>query len=134
MIERAETLQEGKGGQPYAHPRKLDGSARPVFVDYNEATFPFTKFEVIATEGSVYVHLRGVIVGQNGAQFRAGAEPGFSMTETHYYLGLCHLAQGRRLDCFAEFERLAEKVWWAVPQRYREYRAWRRSERAKRPA
>jgi tetratricopeptide (TPR) repeat protein len=68
------------------------------------------------------------------AQIRAGAEPGFSMTETHYYLGLCHLAQGRRLDCFAEFERLAEKVWWAVPQRYREYRAWRRAERAKRPA
>ena len=68
------------------------------------------------------------------AQVRAGAEPGFSMTETHYYLGLCHLAQGRRLQCFAEFERLTEKVWWAVPQRYREYLAWRRSERAKHPA
>jgi tetratricopeptide (TPR) repeat protein len=67
------------------------------------------------------------------AQFRAGAEPGFSMTETHYYLGLCQLAQGRRLECFAEFERLTEKVWWATPQRYREYLAWRRSERATRP-
>ena len=68
------------------------------------------------------------------AQFRAGAEPGFVMTETHYYLGLCHLAQGRRQECFAEFERLAEKVWWAVPQRYREYLAWRRAERAKAPS
>jgi tetratricopeptide (TPR) repeat protein len=67
-------------------------------------------------------------------QIHAGAEPGFSMMETHYYLGLCRLAQGRRPACFAEFERLAEKVWWAVPQRYREYLAWRRSERAKRPS
>jgi tetratricopeptide (TPR) repeat protein len=67
-------------------------------------------------------------------QVRAGAEPGFSMLETHYCLGLCHLAQGRRPACFAEFERLAEKVWWAVPQRYREYLAWRRSERARRPS
>lgn len=67
-------------------------------------------------------------------QIRAGAEPGFSMLETHYCLGLCHLAQGRRPVCFAEFERLAEKVWWAVPQRYREYLAWRRSERARRPS
>jgi tetratricopeptide (TPR) repeat protein len=67
------------------------------------------------------------------AQFRAGTEPGFSMTETHYYLGLCHLAQGRRLECFAEFERLTEKVWWAAPQRYREYLAWRRAAQARRP-
>jgi tetratricopeptide (TPR) repeat protein len=67
-------------------------------------------------------------------RIRAGAEPGFTMMETHYYLGLCHLAQGRRAACFAEFERLAEKVWWAVPQRYREYLAWRRAERAKRPS
>ena len=67
-------------------------------------------------------------------QVRAGAEPGFTMMETHYYLGLCHLAQGRRPACFAEFERLAEKVWWAVPQRFREYLAWRRAERAKRPS
>ena len=61
-------------------------------------------------------------------QIRAGAEPGFSMMETHYYLGLCHLAQGNRLLCLEEFERLAAKVWWAVPLRYREYLAWRRSE------
>ena len=67
-------------------------------------------------------------------QVRTGAEPGFSMMETHYCLGLCHLAQGWRPACLAEFERLAEKVWWAVPQRYREYLAWRRSEREKRPS
>jgi tetratricopeptide (TPR) repeat protein len=88
--------------------------------------------EISRAEGRVLYALGRI--DEAFAQFRAGAEPGFSMTETHYYLGLCHLAQGRRLDCFAEFERLAEKVWWAVPQRYREYRAWRRSERAKRPA
>jgi len=61
------------------------------------------------------------------AQIRAGAEPGFSMMETHYYLGLCYLAQGKRLPCLEEFERLAAKVWWAVPLRYREYLAWRPS-------
>ncbi len=88
--------------------------------------------EIIRAEGRVLYALGRI--DEALERFRAGAEPGFSMTETHYYLGLCHLAQGRRLECFAEFERLAEKVWWAVPQRYREYRAWRRSERAKRPA
>jgi tetratricopeptide (TPR) repeat protein len=88
--------------------------------------------EISRAEGRVLYALGRI--DQAFEQFRAGAEPGFSMTETHYYLGLCYLAQGRRLECFAEFERLAEKVWWAVPQRYREYRAWRRSERAKRPA
>lgn len=58
---------------------------------------------------------------------QAGAEPGFSMAETHYFMGLCHLAQGRRQACFEEFERLVSKVWWAVPLRFREYRARRLS-------
>ena len=57
---------------------------------------------------------------------RSGAEPGFTMSETHYYLGLCHLARGERRHCAAEFEQLVSKLWWAVPLRYREYLHWRR--------
>jgi tetratricopeptide (TPR) repeat protein len=56
----------------------------------------------------------------------SGAEPGFTMSETHYYLGLCHLALGERRRCAEEFERLVAKLWWAVPLRYREYLHWRR--------
>lgn len=61
---------------------------------------------------------------------RAGAEPGFSMVETHYYLGLAFLAQGRRMECLAEFEPLVSKVSWAVPIRLREYLAWRQGQAA----
>jgi tetratricopeptide (TPR) repeat protein len=57
---------------------------------------------------------------------RAGTEPGFSMVETHYYLGLAFLGQGRRMECLAEFEPLVSKVSWAVPVRLRERLAWRR--------
>ena len=57
---------------------------------------------------------------------RAGTEPGFSMVETHYYLGLAFLGLGRRMECLAEFEPLVSKVSWAVPIRLREYLAWRR--------
>ena len=56
---------------------------------------------------------------------RAGAEPGLSMPETHYYLGLCYLAQGRRRLCLQEFEPLVSKMCWLVPLRLREYQAWR---------
>ena len=58
---------------------------------------------------------------------RAGAEPGFSMAETHYTLGLCHLAQGARRLCVLEFEPLVAKVCWAVPLRLREYLASRQA-------
>ena len=58
---------------------------------------------------------------------RAGAEPGFVMAETHYCIGLCHLAAGERRLCIQEFESLVAKVCWAVPMRLREYLAWRRS-------
>jgi len=57
----------------------------------------------------------------------AGAEPGFTMAETWYYRGLCHLSAGRTGPCLEAFERLVEKVCWAVPLRLREYLAWRRS-------
>jgi tetratricopeptide (TPR) repeat protein len=56
----------------------------------------------------------------------AGAEPGFTMSETHYYLGLCHLAREDRRRAVAEFERLVSKLWWAVPLRFREHLHWRR--------
>ena len=58
---------------------------------------------------------------------RAGAEPGFVMAETHYCIGLCHLAAGERRLCIQEFESLVAKICWAVPMRLREYLAWRRS-------
>jgi len=58
---------------------------------------------------------------------RAGAEPGFGMAETHYCIGLCHLAMDERRLCIQEFEPLVNKVWWAVPMRLREYLAWRMS-------
>ncbi len=57
---------------------------------------------------------------------KAGAEPGITMAETHYVLGLCYLARGDRAQCANEFERLVSKLWWATPLRYREYRQWRR--------
>ena len=62
-------------------------------------------------------------------EIAAGAEPGFSMPETHYYLGLCRLAQGKRHLCLAEFESLAAAMCWAVPLRLREFLAWRGAER-----
>ena len=63
---------------------------------------------------------------------RAGEEPGFSMVETWYMLGLCHARLGERRLSFEMFERLVEKLCWAAALRLREYRAWRRS--ADRPA
>ena len=56
---------------------------------------------------------------------RRGTEPGITMAEVHYCLGLCHLARGERHLCAAQFERLVAKLWWAVPLRYREFRQWR---------
>ncbi len=56
-----------------------------------------------------------------------GREPGFSMAETWYVLGLCHLERGERHVAVSAFERLVAKVCWAVPLRLREYLAWRRS-------
>lgn len=61
------------------------------------------------------------------AAAESGAEPGFTMSETHYYLGLCHLARGERRQSAEQFEHLVSKLWWAVPLRYREYLHWRRS-------
>jgi len=61
---------------------------------------------------------------------RAGTEPGFSMVETHYYLGLALLGRGRRMECLAEFEGLVAQAGWAVPIRLREYLAWRRGPEA----
>lgn len=61
-------------------------------------------------------------------QINAGAEPGFSMAEPHYYRGLCRLAQGGRHLCLADFEPLVAKVCWAVPLRLKEFLAWRRSD------
>lgn len=58
---------------------------------------------------------------------RAGEEPGFSMVETWYMMGLCYAAQGERLRSFEMFECLVKKLCWAVSLRLREYRAWRRS-------
>jgi len=55
----------------------------------------------------------------------AGCEPGFSMAETNYYLGLCRMALGERRLSFQAFERLVRQVCWAVPLRLREYQAWR---------
>jgi len=57
---------------------------------------------------------------------RAGTEPGFSMVETHYYLGLALLGRGRRMECLTEFEGLVAQAGWAVPIRLREFLAWRR--------
>jgi len=59
---------------------------------------------------------------------KAGEEPGFSMVETWYMLGLCHERLGARRLSFEAFERLVEKVCWAVPLRLREYLWWRRSD------
>ncbi len=66
-------------------------------------------------------------------QTRAGAEPGFTMAETLYYLALCHLGADRVRLCVEEFEKLVARVCWAVPLRLREYQAWRRTESAQRP-
>jgi len=56
----------------------------------------------------------------------AGMEPGFSMPESNYLLGLCHAARGERRLSFRAFEDLARQVCWAVPLRLREYQAWAR--------
>ena len=56
-----------------------------------------------------------------------GAEPGFSMGETHYYLGLCHLGLGDHRSCVKEFEALVLMMWYTVPLRFREYLEYRRS-------
>lgn len=57
-----------------------------------------------------------------------GAEPGFTMAETHYCLGLCHLDSGDRRHCLETFESLVRKICWAVPMRLREFQAWQRGE------
>lgn len=59
---------------------------------------------------------------------RAGEEPGFSMVETWYMLGLCHAGMGSRQLSFEMFECLVKKLCWAVALRFREYCAWRRSD------
>ena len=59
---------------------------------------------------------------------KAGEEPGFTMVETWYTLGLCHERLGERRLSFEAFGRLVEKVCWAVPLRLREYLWWRRSD------
>lgn len=61
------------------------------------------------------------------AAAESGAEAGFTMSETHYHLGLCHLARNERRQSAEQFEHLVSKLWWAVPLRYREYLHWRRS-------
>jgi len=58
---------------------------------------------------------------------KAGEEPGFSMVETWYMLGLCYERLGERRLSVEAFERLVEKVCWAVSLRLREYLWWRRS-------
>ena len=60
-------------------------------------------------------------------QSEEGREPGFSMAETWYVCGLCHLERGARHEAVTAFEKLVAKVCWAVPLRLREYLAWRRS-------
>jgi tetratricopeptide (TPR) repeat protein len=52
-----------------------------------------------------------------------GTEPGFSMLETNFYLGLCNMESVRNKS-FAAFRAFVDQLCWIVALRLREYLAW----------